>query len=213
MTIDTLLILAEVAATLVFAISGIIEAVRKKMDVVGIFAMAFITAFGGGTVRDLLLDRRPLFWVQNHEYVWLVLFLTLVAPPLGSVLRHRWVDWVLKGTDAFGLGLFSVTGALLAQAANMPLIVVLIIGVITGVFGGVMRDVMCGEIPVVFRSHQPYALCAFFGCLVYWILHVLGTALWIQLTAGAGVTTVSCLFALIGDWRVPEWPKTQRGAD
>ena len=209
MTLDSLLILAEVAATLVFAISGIIEAVRKKMDVVGIFAMAFITAFGGGTVRDLLLDRRPLFWVQNHEYVWLVLLLTLIAPPLIRVLRHRWVDWLLKGTDAFGLGLFSVTGALLAQTAHMPLIVVLIIGVITGVFGGVMRDVICGEIPLVFRNHQPYALCAFFGCLAYWLLHQTGAALWIQLTAGAGITTLSCLFALIGDWRVPEWPKNR----
>lgn len=212
MTIDSLLIIAEVTATLAFAVSGIIEAVRKRMDVVGIFAMAFITAFGGGTVRDVLLDRRPLFWVQNHQYVWLVLALTLVAPLLGGMLRRRWVDWLLKATDAFGLGLFSITGASLAQAANMPLIVVLIIGVITGVFGGVMRDVMCGEIPVVFRNHQPYALCAFLGCLIYWVSHTVGAALWIQLTAGASITTLSCLFALIWQWRVPEWPRTRKGA-
>lgn len=211
MTIEPLLTLAEITATLVFAISGVIEAVRKKMDVVGIFAMAFITAFGGGTVRDLLLDRRPLFWVQNHEYIWLVLLLTLIAPPLGGVIRRRWVDWIIKITDAFGLGLFSISGALLAQVANMPMIVVLIIGVITGVFGGVMRDVICNEIPVVFRNHQPYALCSFVGCLVYWFLHTAGVASWVGLVAGAGITSVSCLLALIWDWRIPEWPGKPNG--
>ena len=81
MNLHPFLIAIEVGGTLAFAMSGLIEATRKRMDIVGVFSVAFVSAFGGGTVRDLLLDRRPLFWVQNQEYVWLVIALALTAPP------------------------------------------------------------------------------------------------------------------------------------
>ncbi|MFZ1325336.1 MAG: TRIC cation channel family protein [Candidatus Contendobacter sp.] len=128
MGIEPLISLVEITAIVVSAVSGLIEAVRKRMDLFGIFAVASTTAFGGGTVRDVLLDRRPLFWVQHHEYVWLVVALTVIAPPLLRVVRHRLAQHLMQATDAVGLGLFSISGASLAQAAGMPLIVVLIIG-------------------------------------------------------------------------------------
>lgn len=211
MNIEPLQSLIEMAATIAFAISGLAEAVRKRMDIVGIFAVAFVTAFGGGTVRDVLLDRRPLFWVQHHEYVWLVVVLTLIAPPLLKVIRHRAAEWLVQATDAVGLGLFSISGASMAQAMGMPLIVILLMGVITGVFGGVIRDVLCNQIPIVFQNRYPYALCALFGCFVYWLLHIAKAEPWLAFSVGASIATGARLLALVGGWRVPEWPRAFKG--
>jgi uncharacterized membrane protein YeiH len=88
-SLQTLLAVIEIAAICAFAVSGLIEAARKRMDIVGVFAVAFVTAFGGGTLRDLLLDRRPLSWAHHQEYVWLVLALAVVGPPLLGLMRHR----------------------------------------------------------------------------------------------------------------------------
>ncbi|MBK1645364.1 hypothetical protein CKO25_12065 [Thiocapsa imhoffii] len=202
-----MLIIFEVAAIIAFAVSGLIESVRKRMDIVGIFTVAFVTAFGGGTLRDLLLDRRPFFWVQHQEYVWLVLALALIGPLLLRVLQHRLVDRTMTVTDALGLGLFTVSGASFAMAAEMPIIVVAMMGVITGVFGGVLRDVLCNEIPLVFHDHRPYALCAAFGSAVFIGLHALALEPWIVLTGGAATATGLRLLALALDWRIPPWPK------
>ncbi|WP_373509186.1 trimeric intracellular cation channel family protein, partial [Thiocapsa sp.] len=109
-----MLTIIEIGAIIAFAVSGLIEAARRRMDIVGVFTVAFVTAFGGGTLRDVLLDRRPLFWVQHQEYVWLVLALTLIGSPLLGLMRHRWADRVMNVTDAIGLGLFAVSGAALA---------------------------------------------------------------------------------------------------
>lgn len=206
MTFESLLTLIEISAIVAFAISGLIEAARKRMDVIGVFSVAFVTAFGGGTLRDVLLDRRPLFWVQHQEYVWLVLVLTLIGLPLLRVLRHRWVNRVMEVTDALGLGLFAISGASLALAAGMPLIIVALMGVIAGVFGGVMRDVLCNQIPMVFHDHRPYALCAFGGCWVFIGLNFIGAEAWLALLLGAGITAGLRLLALALDWRIPSWP-------
>lgn len=85
MKLTALLIAIEVGGTVAFAMSGLIEAMRKRMDVVGVFSVAFVTAFGGGTVRDLLLDRRPLFWVEHEAYLWLEFTMVITAP---------WWPWV-----------------------------------------------------------------------------------------------------------------------
>ena len=211
MTLDPLLAVIEVSAIFVSAISGLIEAFRKRMDAVGVFAVAFVTAFGGGTLRDLLIDRRPLFWVQHQGYVWLVLALTLIAPPLLRLARHQQVDRLLQATDALGLGLFAISGASLTLAAGMPLIIVTLMGVVTGVFGGVMRDVLCNEVPAVFQDHQPYALCAFCGCWVFVGLTGIGTESWLAFLAGAGTASGLRLAALAGGWRVPPWPPNREG--
>ncbi len=201
MSLEPLLTVIEVAATVVFAISGLIEALRKRMDVVGVFSVAFVTAFGGGTLRDVLLDRRPLFWVQHQEYVWLVLALTLIAPPLLRLARHQWVDRLMQVTDALGLGLFAVSGASLALAAGMPALVAALLAVVTGVFGGVLRDVLCNEIPLVFRDHQPYAVWAYIGLQAAGAGPVIASTLGIVLASGLR------LLAVARGWRIPPWPR------
>jgi uncharacterized membrane protein YeiH len=202
----------DVAAIFVIALSGLIAGVRKEMDLVGLFTVAFVSAFGGGTLRDLLLDNRPFVWVKHDEYIWLILFLTLIAPPLIKLLRYRVAQWLMQVTDALALGLFAASGALLALNAAMPLTVVVLLGVVTGVFGGVLRDIFCNEIPAVFRDHQPYAICAFIGCWVLVALHTLQLPSWLVLTMGIATTTSLRLLGVIFGWRIPNWGRSGESA-
>lgn len=204
---EAILIVIEVLATIAFAVSGLIESTRKRMDIVGVFSVTFVSAFGGGTLRDVLLDRRPLFWVQHTEYIWLILVLTLAAPLLLKAVKHNWVDKVMELADAFGLGLFAISGASLALVAGMPPIVAVLMGAITAVFGGVLRDVLCNEIPKVFSDHRPYTVCAFFGCVVFLGLNSLG--LEAQVTTTVGIVSASGLriLAVFRQWKIPAWPR------
>ena len=161
----------EIMAILVGAFSGFIEARRKRMDLVGVFTVAFIAAFGGGTLRDILLDKRPLFWVQHEEYAILIFVLAMVASPLMKTLRHMVSERLIVIADAVGLGLFSVAGVSSALDAHMPLFIASMMGVITGIFGGVLRDIVCNEVPMVFRDGKPYAICAFVG---NWLFLLMG---------------------------------------
>ena len=182
----SLITVIEIVAILVGAFSGFVEARRKRMDLVGVFTVAFITAFGGGTLRDILLDRRPLFWVMHQEYAILIFVLALIAVPLMRTLRQILSERLIVIADAIGLGLFAVAGVSQAQAAGMPLFIASMMGVITGIFGGVLRDIVCNEVPMVFRDGKPYAICAFFGCWMYIGLQYTqvadDTALWVSAT-------------------------------
>jgi uncharacterized membrane protein YeiH len=164
----------EIMAILVGAFSGFIEARRKRMDLVGVFTVAFIAAFGGGTLRDILLDKRPLFWVQHEEYAILIFVLAMVASPLMKTLRHMVSERLIVIADAVGLGLFSVAGVSSALDAHMPLFIASMMGVITGIFGGVLRDIVCNEVPMVFRDGKPYAICAFVGNWLFLLMGMYG---------------------------------------
>ena len=166
----TLIKFIEILAILVGAFSGFIEARSKKMDVVGVFTVAFITAFGGGTLRDILLDKRPLFWVEHQEYAILIFVLALGAAPLIRTLKRIVSERLIVIADALGLGLFSIAGVAAALDAGMPIFIASMMGVITGIFGGVLRDIVCNEIPMVLRDGKPYAICAFIGCWAYLLL-------------------------------------------
>ncbi len=200
---SSLLHVVEVIGVFVFASSGLVEARRKKMDLVGVFTVAFITAFGGGTVRDILLDRRPLFWIENYEYPTLVFVFCIVVSPFFRQLRQVVTEKVIVYADALGLGLFSVGGASLAFEMKMPLFVCVMMGVITGIFGGVLRDMICNEIPMVFRRGQLYATCAFLGCWVYLGLALLQVAELPALLSGIAVTLVLRLLAVRFDLKLP----------
>jgi len=209
MTLEPILIAVEVAGTLAFAVSGLIEATRRRMDVIGVVSVAFASAFGGGTVRDVLLDRRPLFWVEHEVYLWLVLALTLVAPLVLRATRLQFTDKVMVTADALGLGLFAISGTSLAVAAGMPPVVSVLMGAITGVFGGVLRDVLCNEIPRVFHDHVPYTLCALIGSALFLVLDALGVAPPVSTVAGIATVTGLRLLAVARGWRIPPWPPGQ----
>ena len=195
--------LIEVIAILVGAFSGFIEARRKRMDLVGVFTVAFITAFGGGTLRDILLDKRPLFWVAHEEYAILIFVLALIAVPLIKRLRQIVSERLIVVADAIGLGLFAIAGVAEAQRAGMPLFISSMMGVITGIFGGVLRDIVCNEVPMVLRDGKPYAVCAFIGCWMYLLERALKVAPDTALWSSAAAITAMRLLTWKFDMRLP----------
>ena len=158
----------EAAAVVVSAVSGMIKAADKKMDLVGAYSLALLVSFGGGTVRDVLLQRRPFFWVENEQYLFIVLFIAIAfvyVPAFHKLIKllHRRTNTI----DATGLGLFSIAGLFAALNMGMPLFSSSLMGVITGVVGGVFRDIVTNEIPVIFRyTGGLYAVASFIGCWV-----------------------------------------------
>lgn len=169
---DALLKTIEILGIFAFAITGIIEARRKQMDIIGTYSVAMVTAFGGGTLRDVLIAHYPLFWMQNYNYPIFILVLSVLSI---FILRKKEsfsasVVMTLGVLDALGLGLFSAVGTSYALSGGVYWFNAVLIGVITGVFGGVMRDVICNEVPVFFKQSQLYATCSFVGSLIFVIL-------------------------------------------
>lgn len=192
----------EIVAILTGAFSGLIEARRKRMDVVGIFTVAFITAFGGGTMRDILLDKRPLFWVTHQDYAILIFVLALIAAPAIRTLRHVVSERMIVIADAIGLGMFSIVGVNSALEVQMPLFVASMMGVITGIFGGVLRDIVCNEVPMVFRDGKPYAICAFLGSWIFLGMKKFGLGHDLALWSGAMFIMTSRLVTWKYDIRI-----------
>ncbi len=202
----TLRYVVELIGTLAFALSGILAGVRKRMDIFGISVLGFISAFGGGTLRDVLLDRRPFFWVAEVSLLWLVVGLCLAV--LAVLRRHqslRVSEKAIQWADALGLGLFVATGVQYALVAQLPVVVSVMMGVVTGVFGGVMRDIACNEMPTAFSDHRPYAVCAFMGGWVYVAGQWLAIGSEQVLLASIAVTTGLRMLALKLDWQLPHW--------
>jgi len=170
--IESFIILLTYLAVIASAISGSLEARKHNMDIVGAASVAFITAFGGGTLRDLLLGRTPIFWLVDP---WLSIA-TFIVAILSFYLIKNIPDKLLFIPDALGLGFFSVLGATYALQMNLPLLIASLMGVVTGVFGGILRDIVCNQIPNVFkRDTELYATCSFLGtwtCIILIRLHV-----------------------------------------
>ena len=145
-------VVAEAAATVAFALSGVIEAARKRLDAVGICVVGGLAAFGGGTIRDVLLDRRPLFWIEHAEWIWTLLALCIGAMVFMRARHLEPTERAMQWPDAVGLGLFSASGTQIALDSGMPAVVAVLFGIMTAVFGGVLRDIVCNEIPRAFTS-------------------------------------------------------------
>jgi uncharacterized membrane protein YeiH len=154
----------EMFAVAVCAVSGALAAARKKMDIFGLIVTAIVTAIGGGTVRDLLLDHRPVFWIANTTFLWLP---ALVAVATAAYARVWAVPtYSLTMADALGLALFTVSGAKLALNDHYAFLMVVLMGAVTGVAGGAIRDVLCGEIPRIFKG-EIYATVSLVGAAVF----------------------------------------------
>jgi uncharacterized membrane protein YeiH len=149
----------------VFAVSGALAAGRKRLDMLGVIVLGLVTAIGGGTIRDLLLDRHPLFWLADPAYL-----IVIVAAALMTVAYVRWRPApavALLYADAVGLAMFSVAGARIAERAGLPAVSCILLGTITGSAGGVVRDVLSAEIPQLLQRGNLYASAAIFGISVY----------------------------------------------
>ena len=171
MTPSSILYLLDLIGVAVFAVSGALAAGRKSMDLFGVVIIAVVTAIGGGTVRDVLLDRSPIFWIDNTTYL-----LVIIAAAAFTTVYTRYRKPPLKAlliADAFGLALFTVSGAQIAEQAGLPWLSVILMGAITGAAGGVIRDVLCAEIPLILRR-DIYATAAIAGGSMYVLLQTLG---------------------------------------
>ena len=195
----------EVAATLAFALSGVIEAARKRLDPVGVCVVAFAAAFGGGTLRDLLLDQRPFFWVSHLEFVWALLGLCALAVVFLRQRHLQPTERAILWPDAIGLGLFTAVGVDQALALGLPTLVAVMMGVITATFGGVLRDMLCNEIPRALNDHRPYAAWSFLGGWGYVAALALGLPPWLALGLTVLATAALRLVSVWRNWQLPGW--------
>lgn len=193
----------EFVAILTFAYTGLVKAKEKDMDFVGAFALALATAFGGGTVRDVLLNLRPLYWVEHYYYTITVFILTGITVFLFRFEKDVFNSKFINTIDALGLGLFSATGVAIALKNDLPLFPASLIGVITAVAGGIIRDVLCGEIPMIFRRVRLYVTCSFAGIWIYILLNLAGVAEIVCLISCIIVTFVLRITALRFNLRLP----------
>ena len=195
----------EVLGVLAFAASGIIEAARKKLDVFGVVLIAGIAAFGGGTIRDLLLGKTTFFWMQNEQWVWLIIGVGVITPLFFRARHIEITQRAMEWPDAIGLGLFATTGAQLALDAGLSPLMAALMAVITAVFGGIIRDVLVNEIPRAVNDHQPYALMAFGGAWILWGLEELQVENTIAITSTALLIIAVRFMAIIFKWKLPAW--------
>lgn len=156
----------EYLGTIAFAVSGIRLAARKKFDLFGAFVVGFITAVGGGTIRDILLHRE-VFWLSSPSF--------LICTVFGLILVVAFRRWVVKFEytffifDAVGLGLFAVTGIVITLEEGYSMLLAIIMGTVTGSIGGVIRDVLINEVPLIFRE-DIYAMACVLGGVIFAIL-------------------------------------------
>jgi uncharacterized membrane protein YeiH len=156
----------------VFAASGTLAAGRKSLDLLGVLVIAAVTAIGGGTIRDVLLARGEIFWIGDPVFLWII-----VAASLMTLAWSRWKTppaHALEIADALGLGLFAIGGAQVAEQSGHVGIVVVLMGTITGAAGGVVRDVLTNEVPMVLRKGELYATAAIVGTTLYVVLQAVG---------------------------------------
>lgn len=197
----TLLALLDYASVLVFAITGALVASRAQLDLVGFAFMACLTSLGGGTVRDLLLDRNPIFWLADPANLgvavgasWVVFF---TAHLLES--RQRTLIWL----DSFAISIAVAAGAGVAISQGQSAVIVILMGVITGCMGGLMRDMVVGQVPLVLKQGELYATAAFAGAATAALAHFYDIPNGPALLACAGVTWILRAGSLRFGWHLP----------
>ncbi len=184
----------------IFAISGSLAAGRKGLDVLGVIVIAMVTAIGGGTLRDLLLDRHPVFWVDDPSYLIVIIaaavltlfFVRTRKPPLNALLL----------ADALGLAVFTIIGAQIAEEAGVSDGIVVMMATMTGVAGGVIRDVLSNEVPLILRR-DIYATAAIVGASLYLVIQGMGADTRLAVVAGMLAVAGLRLLAIFKGLRLP----------
>ena len=196
-----LLVLLDYASVLVFALTGALVASRAQLDIVGFFFIACLTAVGGGTLRDVLLNREFVFWVAEPTYIAIACTAALVVFFTAHLLesRYRALIWL----DSLALAIAVPAGVGVAMGLEQPAAIVLIMGMVTGCLGGLMRDVVCNEVPLVLKQGELYASAAFAGAGAALVARELGAGTLTVLAACAVLTWVLRAGSLAFGWRLP----------
>lgn len=160
----------DILGTIAFAISGVLVAMDKKLDLFGVFIIAFVTAVGGGTLRDILIGNTPVIWLQQITYLIVILGAVVFAILFREKLKYFRTSLFLF--DTIGIGLYTMVGIEKGMEAGLLPIMCIALGTITASFGGVIRDILCNEIPVIFRK-EIYATACVLGGVGYFLLRKL----------------------------------------
>lgn len=197
-----LLYILDLFGTAVFAISGVWVACRKDMDLFGAMVLAFVTAVGGGTIRDVLLSATPVFWIKDTLYLLVILATVMLA-----IVGRKWHErskWIMQVSDALGLAVFVVIGVTKSLSFGVEPMVAIMMGVLTGCGGGAIRDLLAGEVPMVLRK-EIYASAAMVGGAVLVFLEPLIQNIDITSVIAAAVVLVLRLLALYKDLSLPSF--------
>lgn len=171
-----------------FAISGVLSALRKRYDIFGVIIVATVTSVGGGTLRDVLIGKTPVTWMLNISYVYIILCTVLFA-----VLFRNWLKYVRRSLflfDTIGIALYTVVGVQMGLAARLDPVISIALGTITACFGGVIRDILCGELPIIFRKEIYASACIVGGTVLILLEYLHFYPEWNSVIAGS---TVICI--------------------
>jgi len=193
---------ADYVGTFTFAISGALAAQKRSFDVFGVIVVAFLTAMGGGTIRDVVLGIQPVTWVTQPIY-FLIIIMAVISVAITNIFSRDTMKNSMVFFDAFGLAVFTIIGAQVAMLHPSPTFpVVIVMGVVTGVAGGVLRDVVCNEVPLIFQK-EIYASAAALGAAIYYFLVSFNVSPFFSLLIPLLSTLGLRLFSHYLNWSLP----------
>ena len=191
----------EISGTVAFAVSGAFSAMQKRLDVFGVLIIGFVTAIGGGTIRDVIIGDTPVAWMRNYETPLIILATVIATIIFKKHLKHLKITLFLF--DALGLGLFTVIGIQKGIIVGLNPGICVALGTITGCFGGVVRDILLNEIPLLFHKKEIYATACIIGGVVYFLLLKILDANAVKIIA----VTLICgirIIAVKRNWSLPK---------
>lgn len=192
--------LLDILGTLAFAVSGALTAMNKRLDPFGVFIIAFVTAVGGGTLRDILIGRTPVGWMLNLNYVYVIILGYFLAVVFRKKLDRFRTSMFLF--DTIGLGVFTLIGLEKGMETNLHPIICIALGTMTACFGGVIRDILCNEIPVIFRK-EIYATICIVGGIFFFVMKTLPIPKDILYLLTSALIIAIRLMAVIFHWSLP----------
>ena len=184
MKIDPIIVI-DILGTFVFAISGVMAAVERRFDLFGTIILAFVTAIGGSTLRDVMIGQTPVGWMKSDIHVWVILLALPISYFFLKQLQRMRKTFLLF--DTIGIGLFTILGLETALDAGLSPVIAIMMGVVSAVFGGVIRDVLSNQVPLIFRK-EIYAFACLAGALAYMRFDYLN--IWSELKLVLSIFTV-----------------------
>ncbi len=209
---DTMILILELIGTCAFAVSGAVIAINKRFDIFGVFFSGIITALGGGTIRDVLLGNLPPAMFRNYIYLIFAVGACLITFVTASILKNKFsenitaIDKINNIFDALGLGVFTITGMNIAVSSGFGdnFFFVIFLGMTTGCGGGILRDVIDSDVPIVLRK-RIYAVASLAGGILYYLLYItFDCPVVISTVAGILLIFVLRLFASVFRWHLPK---------
>lgn len=197
----TLIALLDHAAVLVFALTGALVASRAQLDIIGFSFLAILTAVGGGTVRDVLLDRNPVFWMADPTYLGVAVIAAFLVFFTAHLIESRYT--AILWLDAAALAFAVAAGARIAETLGQSAAIVIVMGAVTGCLGGLMRDVVANEVPLVLKQGELYVTCAVAGASVIALAPMLGVGPAMTVTLSAAITFGLRAGSIAFGWRLP----------